>query len=219
MIKGAIFDMDGTLVDNSPVHLRAFEIFCDCYGVHGWKEKLGQAFGMGNDDIMRLIMPEEVIREKGLAALAEEKESLYREIYAPEIEPVAGLVPLLEKLRAAGIRCAVGSSGYKPNVDFVLEKCNIGPYFDVRISGDMVTRCKPDPEIYRKAAAELGLTPAECVVFEDAKAGIESARRAGAGRIVALATTHDRKTLSEETAADWIIDDFRDITDLDALLR
>ena len=219
MIKGAIFDMDGTLVDNSPVHIRAFEIFCDRYGVKGWKEKLGQAFGMGNDDILQLIMPEEVIREKGLAALAEEKEAIYRKIYAPEIVPMPGLVDLLERLRPAGIRCAVGSSGYKPNVDFVLEKCKIGPYFDIRISGDMVSHCKPDPEIYLKAAAELGLEPAECVVFEDAKAGIESARRAGAGRIVALATTHDRKTLAGETAADVIVDDFRGITDLGTLLR
>ena len=87
MIKGAIFDMDGTLVDNTPVHIRAFEIFCERYGIRDWKEKLGQAYGMGNDDIMRLIMPAEVIREKGLAALAEEKESIYREICAPEIVP------------------------------------------------------------------------------------------------------------------------------------
>ena len=70
MIKGAIFDMDGTLVANSPVHIRAFEIFCDRYGVRGWKEKLGGAFGRGNDDIMRLIMPEEVIREMELRRLA-----------------------------------------------------------------------------------------------------------------------------------------------------
>ena len=56
MIKGAIFDMDGTLVDNTPVHIRAFEIFCERYGIRDWKEKLGQAYGMGNDDIMRLIM-------------------------------------------------------------------------------------------------------------------------------------------------------------------
>ena len=75
--------MDGTLVANSPVHIRAFEIFCDRYGVRGWKEKLGGAFGRGNDDIMRLIMPEEVIREKGTAALGDEKEAIYREIYAP----------------------------------------------------------------------------------------------------------------------------------------
>lgn len=112
--------MDGTLVDNTPVHIRAFEIFCERYGIRDWKEKLGQAYGMGNDDIMKLIMPAEVIREKGLAALAEEKESIYREIYAPEIVPMPGLTDLLQRLRDAGIRCAVGSSGYKPNVDFVL---------------------------------------------------------------------------------------------------
>ena len=84
--------MDGTLVDNTPVHIRAFEIFCERYGIRDWKEKLGQAYGMGNDDIMKLIMPAEVIREKGLAALAEEKESIYREIYAPEIVPMPGKI-------------------------------------------------------------------------------------------------------------------------------
>ena len=207
MIKGAIFDMDGTLVANSPVHIRAFEIFCDRYGVRGWKEKLGGAFGRGNDDIMRLIMPEEVIREKGTAALGDEKEAVYREIYAPEIEPMPGLVALLGKLRDAGIRCAVGSSGCRANVDFVLEKCDIESFFDAKINGDMVTRCKPDPEIYLTAAAALGL------------AGIESARRAGAGRIVALASTHSRQMLAAETDADVIIGDFRDITDLETLLK
>ena len=109
MIKAAIFDMDGTLVDNTSAHIRAFELFCARYGVEEWRRKLDSAFGMGNDDIMRLIMPEEVIREKGLPALAEEKEAIYRELYAPEIVPVPGLVGLLEKLRDAGIRCAVGS--------------------------------------------------------------------------------------------------------------
>ena len=148
MKKAAIFDMDGTLVANSPIHIRAFEIFCARYGVTDWREKLANGFGMGNDDIMRLVMPEEVIREKGLAALADEKEAIYREIYAPDIRPVEGLKELLERLRAAGIPCAVGSSGCKTNVDFVLDSCAIRPYFDAAISGDMVSRCKPDPEIY-----------------------------------------------------------------------
>ena len=198
MIKGAIFDMDGTLVANSPVHIRAFEIFCDRYGVRDWQSKLGNAYGMGNDDIMRLILPKELIRTRGLAALADEKEAIYREIYAPDIHPVEGLVELLERLRAAGVRCAVGSSGCKANVDFVLEKCAISPYFDAKVSGDMVTRCKPDPEIYLTAAAALGVAPADCVVFEDAKAGFESAKRAGAGRIVALTTTLPREALERD---------------------
>lgn len=218
MKKAVLFDMDGTLVDNTLAHMRAFEIFCARYGVTGWKEKLSQAFGMGNDDIMRLIMPAELIRERGLASLAEEKEAIYREIYAPEIRPVKGLVPLLESLRAAGVRCAVGSSGCRANVDFVLEKCRIGEFFDVRISGDRVTRCKPDPEIYLTAAAALGMAPAECVVFEDAKAGIESARRAGVGRVVALATTLPREVLERETDADVIGETFADLPGLDLLL-
>lgn len=218
MKKAALFDMDGTLVDNTLAHMRAFEIFCARYGVTGWKEKLSQAFGMGNDDIMRLIMPAELIRERGLASLAEEKEAIYREIYAPEIRPVEGLVPLLESLRAAGVRCAVGSSGCRANVDFVLEKCRIGEFFDARISGDRVTRCKPDPEIYLTAAAALGMAPADCVVFEDAKAGIESARRAGVGRVVALATTLPREVLERETDADVIGETFADLPGLDCLL-
>lgn len=218
MKKAALFDMDGTLVDNTLAHMRAFEIFCARYGVTGWKEKLSQAFGMGNDDIMRLIMPAEQIRERGLASLAEEKEAIYREIYAPEIRPVEGLVPLLESLRAAGVRCAVGSSGCRANVDFVLEKCRIGEFFDARISGDRVTRCKPDPEIYLTAAAALGMAPAECVVFEDAKAGIESARRAGVGCVVALATTLPREVLERETDADVIGTTFADLPGLDRLL-
>lgn len=218
MKKAALFDMDGTLVDNTLAHMRAFEIFCARYGVTGWKEKLSQAFGMGNDDIMRLIMPAELIRERGLASLAEEKEAIYREIFAPEIRPVEGLVPLLESLRAAGVRCAVGSSGCRANVDFVLEKCRIGEFFDARISGDRVTRCKPDPEIYLTAAAALGMAPTECVVFEDAKAGIESARRAGVGRVVALATTLPREVLERETDADVIGTTFADLPGLDRLL-
>lgn len=218
MKKAALFDMDGTLVDNTAAHIRAFEIFCARYGVTDWKERLSQGYGMGNDDIMRMIMPEEVIRTKGLAALAEEKEAIYREIYAPEIHPVAGLRELLEGLHTRGVRCAVGSSGCRKNVDFVLEKCSIGPWFETRISGDAVTHCKPDPEIYLTAAAALGVEPADCVVFEDAKAGIEAARRAGAGRIVALATTLPREVLERETEADRIVDTFADLRDLDALL-
>lgn len=213
MIKGFLFDMDGVLVANSDVHMEAFDIFCTRYGVTDWRDRARNLFGMGNDDIMTALLPAALIREKGLQALADEKEAIYRRIYAPTIRPVEGLPELLRRCCERGIRCAVGSSGCAANVDFVLEKCGIGPFFEQRISGDMVSRCKPDPEIYLKAAASLGLPPGECLVFEDAKAGITAARRAGAGRVVALATTLTREVLARECDADAIIDDFRDLTD------
>ncbi len=215
MIKAALFDMDGTLVANSPVHIRAFEIFCARYGVTDWKSKLDNAFGMGNDDILRKILPAELIERRGVQALADEKEAIYREIYAPEIHPVKGLIELLERFKSAGIRCAVGSSGCTANVDFVLDSCHIRDYFDVKISGDMVSHCKPDPEIYQSAAAALGMKPSECIVFEDAKVGIEAAHRFGAGSIIALTTTLPRKILAEETQADRIVDSYADLTDLE----
>lgn len=155
--------MDGVLVNNTQAHVKAFEIFCERYGVEDWQHKLQTAFGMGNDDIMRLILPEEIIREKGMKALGEEKEAIYREVYAPEIRPVRGLVELLEELRRRGIRCAVGSSGCRENVDFVLSNCGITDYFSCIVSGDRVTRCKPDPEIYLLAAEGLHLPSAECL--------------------------------------------------------
>ena len=149
MIRGVLFDMDGVLVNNTQAHVKAFEIFCERYGVEDWQHKLQTAFGMGNDDIMRLILPEEIIREKGMKALGEEKEAIYREVYAPEIRPVRGLVELLEELRRRGIRCAVGSSGCRENVDFVLSNCGITDYFSCIVSGDRVTRCKPSSPIFR----------------------------------------------------------------------
>ena len=211
MIKGVIFDMDGVLVDNRDVHIEAFGIFCNRYGVADWREKMTGVFGMGNDDIMRAVMPAEVVAEKGTTALGLEKEAIYREIYAATIEPVRGLREMLEALCAAGVRCAVGSSGCAENVQFVLDRCGIGHCFAERISGDIVTRCKPDPEIYLTAAARLGLPAGECVVFEDAKAGIEAARRAGM-KVIALATTLTRETLLAETDADLVIDDYTQIT-------
>lgn len=212
MVKAALFDMDGVLVDNTAVHTRAFEIFCNRHSVSDWQQKLRGFYGMGNDDILRALLPATLIEQRGMQALALEKETIYREIYAPEIKPLEGLRSLLEHLRELGIRCAVGSSGCRDNVEFVLEHCHIGDFFEVRVSGDQVSRCKPDPEIYLTAAAQLGVDPAECVVFEDAEAGIEAATRAGVSHTIALATSLD-ETVLRTTSARHVVPDFRFVTD------
>uniref|UniRef100_UPI0040565E7E HAD family hydrolase n=1 Tax=Alistipes sp. TaxID=1872444 RepID=UPI0040565E7E len=216
MLKGLLFDMDGVLVNNLEVHRAAFAEFFRRYGVERSFDELSRVFGKGNDDIMGELMPREIVERVGIRELGQEKEAIYREIYAPTITPQPGLVEFLAESERCGLRCAVGSSGYRANVDFVLDRCNIRRYFEAAVAGDEVTRCKPDPEIYLTAAAKLGLSPEECVVFEDAEAGIESAKCAGI-KVVALATTFSREFL-ENTDADLIINDFRDLN-VDILRR
>lgn len=210
MLKGVLFDMDGVLVNNLEIHRQAFAEFFRRYGVERTFDELSRVFGKGNDDIMGELMPADVVERVGIRQLGYEKEAIYREIYAPIITPQPGLLAFLAECEREGLRSAVGSSGYKANVDFVLDKCNIRRYFEATVAGDEVTRCKPDPEIYLTAAAKLGLDACECIVFEDAEAGIEAAKRAGM-KVVALATTFDREFLAT-TDADMIIGNFRDIS-------
>ncbi|MBO5717565.1 MAG: HAD family phosphatase [Alistipes sp.] len=210
MLKGLLFDMDGVLVNNLDVHREAFAEFFRRYGVNRTFDELNRHFGRGNDDIMGDLMPREIVERVGIRELGNQKEAIYREIYAPKIKPQEGLLEFLAESEREGLRSAVGSSGFLANVDFVLDRCDIRRYFDAIVAGDQVTKCKPDPEIYLTAAAKLNLKPSECIVFEDAEAGIEAGKRAGMV-VVALATTFPREFL-ENTEADMIIDDFRDIS-------
>ncbi|MCD8208150.1 MAG: HAD family phosphatase [Bacteroidales bacterium] len=208
MVKGAIFDMDGVLVDNQDVHREAFVVICKKYGVpFAGGAEFERLFGMGNEEIFEALMPE-VVRRVGWQVLAEEKETLYRKIFEKTIEPLRGLPSFLRALKETGFKIAVGSSGNGENVKFVLSKCGISEFFDAIVNGDMVSRCKPDPEIYLTAAAKLGLDPSECVVMEDAPAGIQAARRAGC-HVVVLATSFPR---SHHSDYDILIDDFTQIT-------
>ncbi len=211
MIKGVLFDMDGVLVDNMTVHIKAFERFCEDFNVENISEKIYKCSGMGNDQIMNIVLPAEVVAERGIAALSAEKEAIYREMYAETIEPVKGLVELLKELKARGIKCAVGSSGCKENVEFVLSACGIEEYFSALVYSDLVSHCKPDPEIYLTAAKLLGLDPSECLVFEDAIVGIESARNAGVAKVIALSTTISADEIRERSDADKIVTDFSEL--------
>ncbi len=205
MLQAALFDMDGVIVDNRDAHLHAFEHFAARHGIPDLDARtLLPCFGSTNAVIMaRLFGRDEVER------LSREKEEIYRELYDPIMRPAEGLVDLLEALRAAGVRIAVGSSAPRVNVDFVLERCGIAPYFDAVASGSEITRSKPDPEVYLLAADKLGVDPHDCVVFEDAFVGMEAARRAGA-KVVAIASTFPRETIEARGDYDLLIDRFED---------
>lgn len=207
MIKGVIFDMDGVLVINDEYHQRAFEIWCERNDMSLPDDFLTKFYGMGNDDIFPGIFGHPLPKED-IARYATEKEAIYREIYAPDVTPTAGLLTVLDELKARGIKMAVGSSGSIENIMMVLEGCGIKDYFSAISHSGLVERAKPAPDVFLLAAKLLELEPSECTVIEDAFAGIRAARAAGM-RLGVLATSFARE---KHTDYDFIADDFRDIS-------
>ncbi len=199
--------MDGVLLDNAEFHIRAFELFQQRYGTG--KPFTPDLFGRTNKAILDQLMPE-TVAEKGWRTLSEEKEELYRNEFREQLKPVEGLLDLLAACKKEGIKCAIGSSACKANVEFIIDIFGLEGYIDAWCCEDDVTLGKPEPEVYLKSIAKLGLSPENCVVFEDATAGITAGHRAGC-KVVALTTSNTREQL-EKTEADLIIDDFRDIS-------
>ena len=115
------------------------------------------------------------------------------------MKPLAGLINLLKELKTNGVKTAVGSSAPTVNVDFVLDGLDIRQYFDQVVDSSGVAKAKPAPDIYLKAANLLEVNPANCVVFEDAAAGIDAAQKAGM-KVVGVATTLDYENLSHTDA-------------------
>lgn len=199
-----IFDMDGVIADSNPYHKIALLQFCEQHGYRLTETDLREKiYGRTNKDWIPAVFGK--IDPGRVRAFAQAKEALYREIYAPHIQPVPGLVEFLQKLEKAGIPRAVATSAPRENVDFTLEKTATMRFFDVILDESFVSKGKPDPEIYRKTAAALGLPPERCIVFEDSFAGVEAARAAGS-RVIAITTTHSRE---EFPSADLVIDDFK----------
>ncbi len=203
-----IFDMDGVLVDTNPHHRIAWRAYFDRYG----KPLDDAAFvqhvsGKHNDEILKHLFGENM--PGNARQLAAEKEALFRELYAPDIVPVPGLVPFLHSLKQAGIGTAVGTSAPIENLDFVMDTLNLRPFFDVLLDESKVTHPKPDPEIYLNAIAMLGSTPAEAVIFEDSLTGIRAAKATGA-KVVGVATT-ESETVLRNAGVDWVIQDYEGV--------
>jgi beta-phosphoglucomutase family hydrolase len=186
---GAIFDWDGVIIDSSSHHEKSWERLAAETGYVLPPDHFKKGFGMKNAFIIPKILkwteaPEDIHR------LSLRKEELYRELVVEHgISPLPGVRQWLDELRRYGIRCAIGSSTERRNIDAILNVLGIGHYFSAVVSGDDVSHGKPDPEVFLIAAQRIGRDPAHCVVFEDALVGIEAAHRGGM-KAVGVATTN-----------------------------
>ena len=219
MLKGLIFDMDGTLVDNLAYHFKSFEAYVQREGFTMLEPLSLKINGMHSNDIFPMLLGDDVVAEYGLDRLNREKEEVYREMYRPYIKPIAGVVELMKAAKAAGVKCAIGSSGCRENVEMIIEGLGIADLIDASISGSDVTHGKPHPEIFIKAYEALGLKAEECVVVEDAVNGIVAGVAAGC-KCIAVTTTASAEVLSE-VGASLCMEDYSTlaIADLEALLK
>jgi beta-phosphoglucomutase family hydrolase len=200
-----IFDMDGTLLDNNAYHLAAWRSFLARHGVTLTEgEYLSRVSGVNSRETIRRLLGA-VLDAARVTSLQAEKEARYRELISGHLEPLAGLKDFLKRMDSAEVPMAVATSAPKDNIAFTLEGLGVRQYFRVVTGADMVSRAKPDPEIFLVTARRLGFAPAGCVVFEDSVSGIAAATAAGM-HVVALRTAHPD---SELGAADLVIDDYR----------
>jgi beta-phosphoglucomutase len=207
-MRAAIFDLDGTLVDNMPVHAEAFAIFAERHGLPRLTmEDRKRLDGRRNTEIFPDLFGRPLTAEEQ-ARYAAEKEALYRELSAGRLEPVRGLRDLLDRLDALGIPVAVATSAPPDNVRHTLGELRLAARIRCTVRGDEVARGKPFPDVFLAAAARLRVPPGECVAFEDSPMGVTAARAAGM-KTVALANSFTPDVfLAPGVGADWVVADF-----------
>ena len=201
--KAAIFDMDGTMIDNHMFHKKAWLKFCERRGMSFDDDEFRtRIFGKTSRDFTRILFGD--ISEEEIQSHVDEKESLYRELYQPHIAPLDGLMPFLADLRKSGYLLGVATSAPRENLNFSLHELGLIDTFDSLMCLDDIENEKPDPEIYLSSMNLLGVEPSRTVVFEDSMAGILAGVAAGA-HIVGLTTSLSASDMGDVALA---IDDY-----------
>ena len=178
-IRGVIFDLDGVLTDTSEFHYLAWQRLADEEGYPFNREINEHLRGMSRADSLRIILGERCVSAGHFQEMLERKNRYYQELIQ-SVTPanlLPGALELLDELRAAGIKIAIGSAS--KNARPVIERLGIADRVDAVADGYSVEQQKPAPDLFLHAAAQLGLEPAQCLVVEDAASGVEAALAAG----------------------------------------
>ena len=180
-MKAFIFDLDGVLVSTDKYHYQAWKKIADKEGIY-FDEKINDRLrGVSRMDSLEIILEraEKQYTEEEKLALATEKNDLYRDLLKnlTPADRLAGVTETLEKLKEKGYLLAIGSSSR--NTPVILSKIGYDGYFDAVSDGNNITKSKPDPEVFEKAAEMLSLPAKECFVVEDSLAGIDAAKSGG----------------------------------------
>ena len=203
-MRAVLWDLDGVLVDSAPFHFQAWRELFGSLGREFSEADFRRTFGLRNDAILRDLLGD--LPEAEVERLGARKEALFRRAALGNIVPLPGALALLRLLRERGFKLALVSSTPHGNIDLILGSLGLEGAFDAIVGEEDVTRGKPDPEGFLLAAKRLGVPPAECVVIEDAPAGVEAAKRGGM-RCVGISRGRSREALAE---ADLVVEGLED---------
>jgi beta-phosphoglucomutase len=179
-VTGAVlWDLDGTLVDSEDYHWRSWRDTMAVEGIPITRDEFLKTFGLRNDEILPRWLGASATPER-IQKVADAKEERYRRLIREGgLDPLPGASEWLRRLHGHGWRQAIASSAPRKNVEVVLEVTGLSDCFQALVSAEDVTIGKPDPQVFLTAAWRLGATHTQCIVVEDAAAGVEAARRAG----------------------------------------
>lgn len=204
--RGVIWDMDGVIIDSAELHFKSWKDALEKRGIGMSRAHFDETFGRRNDDIIEHVTgrrPSEV----DAATIGGEKEEAYRRMVGGNARFFPGVLELMRSLKEGGFKQAIASSAPAANVALIIEEMKLSPFIETAIDGSQVSRGKPDPEVFIRAAAGLGLEPGACLVIEDAATGVEAARRAGMA-VIAVTNTLPAARLA---AADLVVGSLEEV--------
>jgi beta-phosphoglucomutase len=194
--KAFLFDLNGTMVNDMPFHISAWQKIFHTYGAMFSLERSKLECYGKNEEIFDRIFPGRfTAAEKNQMGFNKEIE--YQKAFKPHLKLIDGLDAFLKDAGNAGIKMGIGSAAIMFNIDFVLDGLNIRNYFDAIVSADNVATSKPHPETFLKGAELLNINVKDCIVFEDSPKGVEAASRAGIKSVV-LTTMHTKEEFDDE---------------------
>lgn len=207
MLQAVIFDMDGVICHTNPFHSQAFKIFFEKRNLFPSEEEfLLHMYGKNNGYILSHFLGRKIEGEE-LLLLEDEKESLFREIYKPEVDPIPGFMDFFKVLKSLNLPVGVATSAPRANLDLIIGTLNLHDFLECMLASEDVTKHKPDPEVYLKSASLLNVEPHQCLVFEDSFSGATAGINAGM-KVVGVLSTHSKEELPE---CDLYIKDYTEL--------
>jgi beta-phosphoglucomutase len=203
-MKAVIFDLDGVIVSTDEYHFQAWKHLADAEGIPFTREDNHRLRGISRMESLAIILEksEHVYSDEEILEMAERKNAIYRESLS-QLSPVdilPGVVSWLGELRERGIKTAIGSSS--KNAGQILKRIGLDRAFDVVVDGTQIQRSKPDPEVFVLAGELLRVAPENCLVVEDAKAGVDAGIAAGMTVLaVGFAANHPQATRTAKNLA------------------